>query len=144
MSQVSQGMGFSCSVLGAASSHLCAAAQHYPFLPWLRHACGVVVRQLEVVVKACNVLAFPLPAASKSIQLVCVNGRGEVDLSSILLLLFWTQSCRKNKLMTKRMKFQLESMSMSADRYSPPSLVCRTDTQSVQSQLPGTYFQLKY
>lgn len=37
----------------------------YPFLPRLRQPCGVVVRQLKVVLQTCHVFTFtlPLPAA---------------------------------------------------------------------------------
>ncbi len=47
----------------------------YPFLSWFGHACGIVVRQLKVVLQACQVFTFPLPTAPQTIQLVCMNGR---------------------------------------------------------------------
>ena len=47
----------------------------YPFLAGLRHACGVVVRQLKEVLHACHALSLPLPAAHDAVQLVCGEGR---------------------------------------------------------------------
>lgn len=47
----------------------------YPFLPWFRHACCVVIWQLQVVIEACHVFTLPLPSASQPVQLVWINGR---------------------------------------------------------------------
>lgn len=47
----------------------------YPFLAGLRRARGVIVGQLEVVVQACHVFPFPLPADLQAIQLVCTRGK---------------------------------------------------------------------
>lgn len=47
----------------------------YPFLSWLRHACGIVVWQLKVVIQVCHVLTFPLPTAPQTVQLVYINER---------------------------------------------------------------------
>lgn len=53
-----------------------SGTRHYPFLARLRRARGVIVWQLEVIIQACHVFPFPLPADFQTIQLVCTCARG--------------------------------------------------------------------
>lgn len=68
-------MIFFVSRLAAVTLWRCSR-RHYPFLAGLRRARSVIVRQLEVVIQACHVFPFPLPADFQAIQLVCTRVRG--------------------------------------------------------------------